>query len=300
MKKIVYLGNQKKNIMNKIYKNLTGSKLKAYSAMAAALTAGTSSLNAEVVYTDITDVTIGLGEAFEMDIDGDGTMDFIIAASSLTGSNGTWSFASAFGSVGSLGIGGPSNQAIGTVGPYYPYGSALDAGDEIGPDGSFLSYPSLGNVAVVASNFYGVTYGNFPGEGEKFLGVKFAIGSDIHYGWARLESDIDEVFVTIMDFAYENSADVAIEAGATVGSAVAELPAGSVNIYSFGSSVNVINNVNLVDATVRIFDLTGKLITSQTLTNGSTQIDLSAFASGNYVVTIDSNEGVASKNVYIN
>ena len=76
--------------MNKIYKNLTGSKLKAYSAMAAVLTAGTATLNAEVVYTDITDATIGIGEMFEIDMDGDGTIDFLIAASSLTGTNGTW------------------------------------------------------------------------------------------------------------------------------------------------------------------------------------------------------------------
>lgn len=286
--------------MTKIYKNLTGSKLKAYSAMAAALTAGTAALNAEVVYTDIDDVTIGLGEAFELDIDGDGTMDFIFAASSLTGSNGTWSFASGFGSVSSLGIGGPSNQMVGTVGPYYPYASDLNAGDLIDAAQSFLSYPSLGNVAVIASNFYGSTYGNFPGQGPKFLGVKFDIGGDLHYGWVRLESDIDDVYVTIMDFAYENTADAGIEAGSTVSVGVNELAAGSVNIYSFGSVVNVINNKNIADVNIRIYDLAGKLVVSQKLNNSSAQIDLSAFATGNYVVAIESAEGTMNKEVYIN
>lgn len=287
--------------MTKIYKNLTGSKLKAYSAMAAALTAGAaSSLSAEVVYTDIDDVTIGLGEAFELDIDGDGTMDFIFAASSLTGSNGTWSFGSAFGSNTALGIGGPSNQMVGTVGPYYPYGSALNAGELINADASFLSYPSLSNQAVLASNFYGATYGNFPGAGPKFLGVKFDIGGTNHFGWVRVESDISEVFITIMDYAYENTAEAGIEAGATVSVGVNELASGSVNIYSFGSVVNVINNKNIADVNVNIYDLTGKLVVSQKLNNSSAQIDLSAFATGNYVVAIESAEGTMNKEVYIN
>lgn len=282
--------------MNKIYKNLNGSKLKAYSAMAAALTAGTASLNAEIVYTDIEDITIGIGENFEVDIDGDGTMDFIFAASSLTGTYGTWSFATAFGD--SAGVGNSTNQAMGTVGTWYDYASALDAGDNIGPDGDFLS--NTGNAAVIASNFYGSAFGNFPGEGEKFMGVKFDISGNVHYGWIRLESDLDAIFVTVMDFAYENTADAAIEAGATVSTAVSELPAGSVNIYSFGSALNVINNIDLADATLRVFDLSGKQIVNQTLANGSTQIDLSSFASGNYVVSIESSKGVMTKEVYIN
>ncbi|MBK7569992.1 MAG: T9SS type A sorting domain-containing protein [Bacteroidetes bacterium] len=282
--------------MNKIYKNLTGSKLKAYSAMAAVLTAGTATMNAEVVYTDITDATIGIGEMFEIDLDGDGTIDFLIAASSLTGVNGTWSFATAFGSVTALGVGGPSNLVMGTEGAAYNYASVLDAGDNIGSDEDFVS------SAVLGSNYYGYVFGHFPGAGEGAIGVQFEISGNLHYGWIRLESDLNTVFVTVFDFAYESVPEIAIESGATTGGGVGvtELPTGAVNIYSFGSTLNVINNANILDANITVFDMSGKMIINQMLNTGSTQVDMSAFTSGNYIVKIDAKDGVSTKEVYIN
>jgi hypothetical protein len=282
--------------MNKIYKNLTGSKLKAYSAMAAVLTAGTATMNAEVVYTDITDATIGIGEMFEIDMDGDGTIDFLIAASSLTGTNGTWTFATAFGSVAALSVGGPSNLIMGTVGSLYNYASALGAGDNIGSGEDFVS------SAVIGSNYYGNPYGNFPGAGEAAIGVQFEIDGNLHYGWIRLESDLEPIFVTVFDFAYESVPEIAIESGATTGGGVSvvELPAGAVNIYSFGSSLNVINNANILDANLSVFDMSGKMIINQTLGTGATQVDMTAFTSGNYIVKIDGKDGVSTKEVYIN
>lgn len=288
--------------MTKNYKLVTTQKLAAYSAMAAAITASMSDANAEVIYTDIDDVTIGVGDIYQLDIDADGTADFMFGGGSTMSSGGsTWSFVSAFGYVTSYTVGNADNQIIGYTGSFYNYGSALEDGALIGPDGPWLNYPSLSNSAVLASNFYGSTYGQFPGLGERFMGIKFSSKGNLHYGWIRVVADIDPVYATIMDYAYETVNDVPIEAGSTISLVgVEELSAGTVNVYAFNSSVRVVVNRDLTSPQIRITDLHGATVFTAPLNNRQATIDLQNFATGNYVVSVLSAEGTSNKQVFIN
>lgn len=278
--------------MKKNYKISTNQKLTAYSAMAAAIMAHGYDVNAEVVYTDFEDVTLEVGDAYDLDLDGDGVLDFDFAVGSVTGPYGTWSFGTAFGMF--TGGGGSNNQVIGYTGTYYNYGSNLNAGDEIGPDGPWVS------DAVLASNFYSNTFGDFPGAGEGYMGVQFEISGNLHYGWVRLEADINDLFITLMDMAYENVAETAIEAGATTTPvAIPEIPASLVNVYSFGSTL-YINNAGMNQPFVNVYDLNGKLVLSQDLTGGNNVITMDQLAEGNYLVNIKSDEGSFTKQVFMN
>lgn len=274
--------------MKKDYKISTNQKLTAYSAMAAAIMAHGYDVNAEVVYTDFEDVTLEVGDAYDLDLDGDGVLDFNFAVDSKTGPYGTWSYGTAFG------IGGTQNQVIGYTGTYYNYGSNLNAGDEIGPDGPWIS------DAVLASNFYDYPFGAFPGAGEGYIGVQFEISGNLHYGWVRLEADINDLFITLMDMAYENVAETAIEAGATTSPvAIPEISASLVNVYSFGSTL-YINNTGMNQPFVNVYDLNGKLVLSQDLTGGNNVITMDQIAEGNYLVNIKSDEGSFTKQVFMN
>ena len=62
----------------------------------------------------------------------------------------------------------------------------------------------------------------------------------------------------------------------------------------------MINNANILDANLSVFDMSGKMIINQTLGTGATQVDMTAFTSGNYIVKIDGKDGVSTKEVYIN
>ena len=287
--------------MKKLYTPGNESRLKAYSAMALALTAGATTLDATIVYNDIEDVTVEIGDMYDIDIDGDGTLDFHFRAGTIVSStsSGVWSFGSVFGLYTSYTVGNSGNQLIGYQGSFYNYGSALDAGVTVGPDGPWLSYPSYSNSAVLASNFYGSTFAAFPGQGEKFLGFKFMVGDNTHYGWMRIVADIDPVFITIMDYAYENAPNKEIETGDEESVAINELTSSEVNIYAFGTLVNIINVANLENANATIYDLSGKQVASAALTSGLNQIDLSNLASGNYLVNITSASGNAAKQVFI-
>lgn len=55
-----------------------------------------------------------------------------------------------------------------------------------------------------------VSYGNWEGESNKFIGVRFDISGNTHFGWVRLSVPNDYSSVTIHDYAYEDVAGTAI------------------------------------------------------------------------------------------
>ncbi|MBK9456760.1 MAG: T9SS type A sorting domain-containing protein [Bacteroidetes bacterium] len=193
----------KKNIYPK-----KGGKIAAYSAMAGAFMATAANADAQIIYTDVTDFTGATGDLLSIDMDADSTSDFLLFANSNTAGN--WSWVYAIGNLGS-GYGGPSNMIAGYSGAILPYGSALDAGDLVGPALSFVS--NSNNVDWFASMYSSVTYAPFANTGDKYLGVKFLSGGTLHYGWMRLSYAVAPVTYTIRDFAYEATANTPIIAG---------------------------------------------------------------------------------------
>jgi len=71
------------------------------------------------------------------------------------------------------------------------------------------------SVGVLAGE--GGASGDFLGSNDGgYLGVKFEINSATHYGWIQYKANSDASVGTIIDWAYENTPDKAIKAGATV------------------------------------------------------------------------------------
>ena len=95
----------KKTVLNK------NERLLAYSAMAAAMVAAIPDANADIVYVDIPDVTLELGDFTTAEFDGDGVVDFAFGLSS--GNSGDWTFIRAFGSISFLTYGNATNMFIG-------------------------------------------------------------------------------------------------------------------------------------------------------------------------------------------
>ncbi len=185
-------------------------RLLAYSAMATAVISGATDVKADIVYVDIPDFTLNLGDFGILDLDGDGVIDFGFI---LDSQGADWTFIQGFGYLSALSYGNPSNQMAGYAGAFLPYASAFASGDLIGPDLNFLS--STYNLAFIASLYSGSTFGAFGDGTDKFIGVKFDIGGTLHYGWMRVNCTVDPVVFTLKDWAYDDEANVPIPAGAT-------------------------------------------------------------------------------------
>lgn len=288
--------------MKKIYKDVSAKKLAGYSAMAATLVA-TQADAQTIVYVDIDDITVEIGDIVQIDVDGDGTDDFLFQAAS-SGTN--WTFGRVFGNVTSYAVGASSNKVAGYNGYFLPYGSALDAGQEVGPTLDFIGSSSTnpGNVAFLNSIYSSATYGQFSGVEDKYLGFQFEVGGNLHYGWMRLDGTVGPVTLTIKDMAFNSDVEGPIEAGDTgepvVGISEVIDPS-QLNVYSFGNTVNVmVYGLEANTAQIQIVNMLGETVYNNGLDMSGMTISLATAAEGIYTVNIVADGKVYNKQVYIN
>ena len=94
----------------------------------------------------------------------------------------------------------------------------LANGEVIGPNGHFGKGNSYG-LLLTYGNYRGGTTnnhnGNFPFDKSAYLGYKFSISGQDHFGWARLRVDIQKphTVTKLLAFGYETVSGKAIKAG---------------------------------------------------------------------------------------
>jgi hypothetical protein len=197
-------------------------RLTLYSFAAAAAGVGVLALaqpaEGSIVVTQA-DVTVGVGTPAFIDLNGDGKTDFEF---SIARGGYDHSFYNTLNVIPLTG-GRPVGGARGQIGPY---GSALVAGAKIGPSAHFSSSVARGQVMLERTNGFvsgssqytaygpwGVkgTYGSY-----RYLGVKFLINGQTHYGWIKLLVSRSPGFQGfIQEFAYETTANKSLTAGQT-------------------------------------------------------------------------------------
>lgn len=205
-------------------------RLNTYAHVASA--AGVSVLalaatsEAKVIYTETYQVT-HTGFPLLIDLNHDGIKDFALRTNFYQGSSGLEVGLSAFGYRNTNNVVAGRRSSSGS-GYFFSAASALRAGARIGPNGNFsVHFPFM---AVEHFNGIGSQYsyrGAWAGEGEgvtdRYLGFKFIILGEVHYGWARLgvrlghERHFDDVSGTLTGYAYETVPGKPIIAGQTTG-----------------------------------------------------------------------------------
>jgi hypothetical protein len=173
----------------------------------AATAAGVGALasqacEAEIIYTKA-HRQIGPNTTLKLDLNHDGIVDFTL--------KDTFHFSSFFTSYGRLSVlpAGQKNRAWGHTLTRRDYASALFAGARVGPKGQFL--PGAGLMAE--STFNGGARppgsdsctGPWANVSNRYLGLKFIIDGEVHFGWARLNVACSGRRVTALltGYAYE-------------------------------------------------------------------------------------------------
>jgi hypothetical protein len=193
-------------------------RLRSYSMAAAAAGVGLLALahpaDAEVVITHkVIPVT---GTAVSIDINHDGIADFQFQSFQRSdggpaSSNGFSISATVKPLAGGGVIGGPLSHYLPG-----PYASALRRDVMIS---RFKHFSSKGRTVIGRAEqwvskgggggFY--VYGNWVSDPQnRYLGVKFLIDGETHYGWVRLNTRYYGAIVQIESYAYETDADTAI------------------------------------------------------------------------------------------
>ncbi len=198
---------------------LSGSLLRGldmYALAASAAGVGVLALaqpaEAKVVYTKALEV-IGQNGVYNLDLNHDGTVDFLIQEWNLGG----WSSDNALLADPPLGNGVLANK--------HDIAEALQLGAAIGPQQEFVNSANNGAVMVSITHFTtgGTSYvhGYWANVRNRYLGLKFEIAGQTHYGWARLSVHRQEFHLTatLTGYAYETIPNKEISAGQTTGDA---------------------------------------------------------------------------------
>ena len=159
---------------------------------------------AQIIYTP-TNKTISSGEKLLIDFNRDGIVDVIVR-------EGRCSWETYF--PGNSLQAEPQHVGGGIQRHYRGIAAALSPDSKIGPRANFNYH------AAVMATFtnYGVYYfGSWAFAPTSYLGIKFPINGETHYGWARLTvTPTDQnIIATLSGYAYETQPDTPIHAGDT-------------------------------------------------------------------------------------
>jgi hypothetical protein len=186
---------QKATINSSFDKNLAAYMLAAGAAGVSLLAAQTA--EAKIVYTPA-NIAIGSRSAVPLDLTNDGVADFVIS---------NWQY----DQINHLSIihRQPSNGVISEVQAPGP-AADLPLGVKIGPNRFF---EGVGSMATFGSQSGIIFFSDGPWKDahNRYLGLKFAIGGETHYGWARMT--VTRSAVTLTGYAYETVANKPIMAG---------------------------------------------------------------------------------------
>jgi hypothetical protein len=186
-------------------------KLAKYGMLAVAII-GAENVEANIIYTDENpDYTGGLGAQYFLDLNNDGSDDFRI-----------WHNGSSNLYISPL---TDTNEVLGSGGVTFAYPFALSSGTAISSGaGSFFNNGFSGGFQSM--NYGSCSFGNWCSVSDKFIGVRFEIGGNIHYGWVRLDVNQSGSVWTVKDYAYEDIPGIAINAGDMLGSGPASPASG--------------------------------------------------------------------------
>ncbi len=209
-------------LMKELDKHLIAYALAA-GAAGVGLMGAAQPATAEVIYT-ATNETLTKGGLF-FDLNLDGVPDFNLGfhtQSSFTYQDGHYT-------ARKLVVGGKVNASVipsnGSVG-------ALVAGSVIGSSRKFKDVTVQRQQMMFAQSFFSSSglressaRGNWKDVRSRFLGLKFQINGQTHYGWARLTVQYNHytrISATLLGYAYETVADQSIEAGQTAAGQIGE------------------------------------------------------------------------------
>lgn len=284
---------------------LDESKLARFSAVAGAVIAG-GSVNAQLVYTDVNpDIIVDTASGpYDLDFNGDVVADLSLMvvhqAGAGTYSGFTYTYQGSAAAVqtpagnGVLMIASGSSSSM-VVAP-------MNNGDLIDNAAQFASSGALGVDVLVTIPVISYTYqfsqGAWLGVSDKFLGVKFMIGANTHYGWARLDVSAGADTIRVKDYAYNQNADLPLLAGQTVGlDGVAVDNKVTIKTTLNEAYINV--TPDLIGGRIAFVNMAGQEVKSVEITDINTKVPFEGIETGIYMVAAQFESGSVTKKVYV-
>ncbi|OMP30591.1 T9SS type A sorting domain-containing protein [Mangrovimonas sp. DI 80] len=227
-----------------------------YSAMALALNGSTNVLG-QIVYTDVDpDIT---GTFYNLNTNNDNTNDFQIQ------------MVFPWGNIVYLQTLN-TNSFMGTENGYnWISTTPLDIGQAI----------SSGQNWFQGNGFIAGGYSTSIATPNKYVGLRFKLGSNTHYGWVRL--DVNANNITIKDYAYNTTPGESINAGQTTLS-IEDFNLKEIKIVSKNSVIELYNLRESLD--YKMFSITGQIVLDGKTEENTYTIQTNRLTKGIYVIEL--------------
>lgn len=188
------------------------SRLNAYALMAGAAGVGAlaaaPAADAEVIYTPVHVVLSGSRASYDLDLNGDGISDFGLGLINSTLGGSLQGFVDHI-----------SNGFETHPGVNWPL--ALKSRAPIGPGQRFYGCIGSCGYTILAEVDSRSSSGQWVNVSNRYLGLRFVVGKDLYYGWARMTVKVSrekrEVEAAVTGYAYESTPNQGIHAGQTSG-----------------------------------------------------------------------------------
>ncbi len=270
-------------------------RIAKYTAVAGAVVAATGA-NAQIVYTDVNpDYThdadsLGAFSIYPLDLNNDATVDFLVASRDTTTANGRVrvSLAVPYGA---------GNAVAGETPTAYDYALALDINSMVDTTLNWIAASNTMAYNVDGANPYNE---NWNGVTDKYLGLKFVVAGNTHFGWARLDVDALADLIVVKDYAYNATPGVGIMTG-NMGVGLTETQVE--NLVKFinqsNNTVQVVLNGDLTNGQVSVVSSVGQIVSSNSITENTFSVDLNNLSSGIYLVNVAFAEGSMTKKIIV-
>ncbi len=267
--------------MKKTTSKKLSQRLTKYGALTVAI-AGIAEANGQITYTDIDpDFAGASGGEYFLDLDNNGINDFkifnIVGSSSelylfiepLTASNDVLT----------------SNSSMS-----YAYPFALNSGETISSGGSFWLNNGY-TAGYLSMNYNSCSFGNWCSVTDKYLGLRFNISGNTHYGWARLDVPNNAASSWVVkDYAFNTVAGEPIDAGQQTLS-IEQNNLQNVKVVAQNKSIGLYNLTETLNYT--LYTMSGQQILKGSTSNEMSVIETKQLASGIYILELN---GLTSKN----
>jgi len=249
-------------------------RLLNYGALSIAIS-GISEAKSQIIYTDVNPDEGGLGLTSIIDFNHDGLWDAKIThrSNAYPGPGGSL--------INSL---KPGNAAIAYYAePFgrYSYPLALDfdtlisAGNPNWESYGQNQWMNWGDNCYNGNSQWCAVF-------DKYLGIRFKIGANIHYGWARLDVANSNNW-KLKDYAYNATPDAPINAGQTI-LGVEDNNLSKIKIIGLNKSIGIYNLQEPTD--YKLFSISGQELLKGRTSNKDYVIEASNVASGIYIVEL--------------
>lgn len=140
------------------------------------------------------------------------------------------------------------------------------------------------------------TTDKFP-EGTSYIGVRFILDTNTHFGWIRVSSDANGN-ITLLDYAYNSTPNAAITTGQGTTLSTDNFQLNEINLNVFPNPSNGILNINTNANFTKayIINTVGQKITASINNN---LINLPLVANGIYTLVLENNKQISTKKIII-